>query len=518
MSGISRVKTSDALPSTKPDRDILLAAKGGGIIFAGTVFNYGSRFFIGILLARLLGAEQLGLYNLALTAAAVAAGLTLLGLRSALVRYVSLYASRRDAAGLWGTLQIGLGLPVLLSVPVGIGLYVFAPAIAERLFDEPRLVPLLRLVSLVIPFLALNELIAAATRGFNKMQYTVIAGNIAQPLIRLVLLLILAIIGLNAVGAVAAFGLTVAVVSVMFLFFLNTLFPLSRPFRMARYDTREVLSFSLPVYLVNLIRTFRGSIQTLLLGALNTVATVGIFSVATQVNLLGKMFHRSVTTATMPIVSELYSKGAWRQLGHFYQTVTKWTFTVNLPIFLIVILFSTPILSIFGRDYSSGATALTILAWANLVDASTGICGVIIDMSGNTSLKLVNSVVVAVFSLGLSILLIPAWGLIGAAVATLTAVTIVNLLRLLEVYILFRMVPYNRSFAKPVAAGLVALVAAYLTKQWLVLIPTLLQLIANVLVLCGIYVLIIVLLGVSDEDRLILNRLWARLNFTKGSR
>jgi O-antigen/teichoic acid export membrane protein len=490
---------------------VLTAAKGGGIIFAGNVFQYASRFFIGILLARLLGAEQFGLYNLAMTAAAVAAGLALLGLKPALVRYVSLYASRRDSAGLWGTLQIGLGLPALLGVLMGVGLYVLAPAIAERLFSEPRLVPLLRLVSLVVPFLALSRLIAAATRGFNKMQYTVIAQKISQPLIRLVLLLILAIIGLNAARALASFGLTTAVVFAMLLFFLHKLFPVNRPFRMARRDTRELLSFSLPIYLVNLIKTFRGSIQILLLGALNTVATVGVFTVATQVNTLGKMFHNSVVTASMPIVSELHGKGAWKQMGHYYQTVTKWTFTANLPIFLITILFAAPILSIFGRDYVGGATALILLAWANLVNASAGICGVVIDMSGNTSLKLFNSVVVTVLSLGLSVLLIPTWGLVGAAVAALVAAIVVNLLRLVEVFFVFRLLPYNLGFLKPILAGLVALIVAWAIRQSFATETDLFYTLINSILLLAIYAGVILALGLSQEDRVVLSRLRQRM-------
>jgi O-antigen/teichoic acid export membrane protein len=367
------------------------------------------------------------------------------------------------------------------------------------------------MVSLVVPFLALSGLIAAATRGFNKMQYTVIAQNISQPLIRLVLLLILAIIGLNAVRALTSFGLTMAVVFAMLLFFLHKLFPLNRPFGMARRDTREMLSFSLPIYMVSLIKTFRGSIQTLLLGALHTVATVGVFTVATQVNMIGKMFHDSVVTASMPIVSELYGKQAWRQMGHYYQTVTKWTFAVNLPMFLIIVLFSTPILSIFGRDYVGGATALILLASASLVNASTGICGVVIDMSGNTTLKLVNSVVVVLFSLGLSILLIPPWGMVGAAVAALAAAIVVNLMRLVEVFFLFRLLPYNQDFFKPILAGFVALLVAWGIRQSFATETNLFYTLINMILLLAIYAGVILALGLSQEDRVVLSRLSQRM-------
>ncbi|HID64802.1 MAG TPA: flippase, partial [Anaerolineae bacterium] len=465
----SRSNASGTFQLRAFDQNILLAAKGGGITFTGTLFAYSSRLAIGILLARFLGVEQFGLYKLAVTAATIAAGLALLGLEPALVRYVSLFASRRDTAGLWGALQVGLGLTIILGLLIAIGLYTLASPIAGRLFHEPRLASLLRLVSLMVPFLALGNIVAAATRGFNKMQYTVIAQKISQPTIRLILIVTLAIIGLNVARVLAAYILATVVVCVMLLYFLNRLFFLRRPLGMARRDIREMLSFSLPVYLSRLIRTFGGNVQTVLLGALNTVTTVGVFTAASQINVLGEMFHQSIVTASMPIVSELYSRGEREQMARFYQTMTKWTFTLNLPLFLIVLLFPGPILSIFGKGFVGGAVALTILAWGTLVNAGTGICGVVLVMTGNTSLRLLNSFVLFVLTLGLNILLIPRWGIVGAAIAALAAAVVFNLCRLLEVFILFRLHPYNMSFIKPVAAGVVALAVALIIHQ---LFPT----------------------------------------------
>jgi O-antigen/teichoic acid export membrane protein len=118
---MSATSSSDASSSVRPrasDRSVLIAAKGGGITFAGMMFAYGARLVIGILLARFLGAEQFGLYSLALSAVEMAVGLAALGLVRALVRYVSMFAGRRDTAGLWGALQVGLGLTTVASLLV----------------------------------------------------------------------------------------------------------------------------------------------------------------------------------------------------------------------------------------------------------------------------------------------------------------------------------------------------------------------------------------------------------------
>jgi len=509
----SQVKAPTDSPSARLDRSILTAAKGGGIVFAGNLFQYGSRFVIAFLMARLLGAEQLGLCNLALSAVFIASGLSLLGLPSAIVRYVSLFAGRRDRDGLWGTLQVGLGLATMVSLFIGIGLFVLADPIAEQLFHESRLASLLRVISLVVPFLTLNDIIAAATRGFKKMEYGVIGQSISQPIIRLILVVSLAVIvGLNATRALVAFSMSVIIVFVILLYFLNNLFSLNRPLKAARRDTREILLFSLPIYLSNLIRTFGGNLQTVLLGALNTATSVGIFAVASQINIIGQMFYGGISIASSPIVSELYDRGEREQMGRFYQTVSMWTFTLNLPLFLIVLLFPVPILSSFGQSFVGGASALTILAWANLVNTGTGICGEVLDMTGNTSLKLVNSIVVFSLTLGLNIFLIPRWGVVGAATAALTATATVNLLRLLEVFILYRLLPYNLSFLKPVAAGLVTLAIAWGVRSLSPHEANLIYTAMNAIILLAVYAGMILLLGLSQEDRMVLSRIVQRMS------
>jgi len=95
------------LDSGAQRKNILTTARGASILLGGKLFMYGARFVMFVLIARLLGAEQYGLYNLALTAATIAGSVGVLGLDAALVRYVAVYRSRGDEARLWGTLQLG---------------------------------------------------------------------------------------------------------------------------------------------------------------------------------------------------------------------------------------------------------------------------------------------------------------------------------------------------------------------------------------------------------------------------
>jgi len=492
-------------------QDVLTAAKGGTIIFAGSLFGYVMRFILGILLARYLGAEQFGLYDLTLTAISVTASLATLGMGPTLVRYVSIFLSKKDSNSLWGTLQIGLGLPLLLSLFIGITIFALATPISKEIFDEQRLVPLLKIASLAIPFTTLNELMAFATRGFKKMQYSVIAQEISHSVIKLILILLLAIIGLKTTMAVGAHVITLAIVTIMLLYFLNKLFSLMRPSRTGKRKTKELLNYALPVYLSSLIDLFRGNLEPILLGAMHSFTQVGVFSVANRVTTIGTMINDSLFFSSMPIVSELHDQGKMEQLGDFYQTTTRWTFTFNLPLFLTIVLFPYSILSVFGQSFTGGATALIILATASLVRAAAGTNGVLLDMTGNTRLKVANTIAATAFLFIFSFLLIPRWGMIGAALVALGQAIFISVVRLFEIFILYRLIPYTISFFKPIAAGFLALAVGITINQLIPSETQIIYMILNSSIVLAVYASMILLQGLSQGDRAVLNGISQRL-------
>lgn len=514
MDKSSNLDESGALQSHASNRNILLAAKGGGIVFAGALFGYGCQLLTGILLTRLLGAKQYGMYKVGVTVGEIAAGFALLGMGYAMVRFVPLFVSRRDMAGLWGTLHLGIGLVTFASLLIGVCLFALATPLALNIFHEPRLVPLLRLASLIVLFSALSSTLASATRGFNKMQYATGAQQIAQPLVRLIVIVPLALLGLTASKALISYIAGAIVTCTLLVYFLDRLFSLRRPLQTAQRDIRGLLKFSLPAYFSTLLDSFGPNMQTILLGSMNTISTVGIYAVAAQVSMASSMFNQAIGTASSPIISELHGHGDRQQMAHFYQTTTKWMFTVNTPMFLIVLLLSRPILLIFGKEFVEGATALTILALANLVIAAVGASDGVLAMTGNTPTKLANSAVQAVFTIGLGILLIPRWGAFGAAVAALVTATVINLLRVSEVFVLFRILPYNIGFVKPALAGLVALAIGWFTCQLLHTETNLVLAALNACIILAAYVSMILLLGLSPEDRAVFAHLRRRVATT----
>lgn len=488
------------------ERNLIGVAKGGGITLAGKLFTNAIRLVTAFLLARLLGAEQYGMYQLSLNVITLVAGVVLLGFDRALTRFMAISIARREDDKTWGILQLGIGIPLLLSVLTNIGLYLLAYPIADQIFHDVRMAPLLQIVSIFASFSALSDVLIGAVRGFKNMHYPVIAKFVVQPVVKLILVGIIAVFGLKVWHAVVIFGIGELVTAVMLFYFLNELFSLQRPINSARWNVKEMVAYAVPDWLAGLLTTFRINIQALLIGTLGTIAGVGIFAVADQLNKLGHDFYTSINTSADPYIAELHDSGKKKELGQLYQTATKWALTVNLPFFLTFMLFPEQILSIFGKSFVGGATALMILACANLVDVGTGMCGTILSMSGYTKLKLVNNIVSISLSIGLNVLLIPRFGIVGAAVSALIVFTALNSIRILQVYYLMRLIPYNRSFLKPVVAALTAFLLIFFLKQWLAVGDNIFFVAIYAFVLLAVFAAMIWLMGISSEDRMLLDR------------
>lgn len=157
-----------------------------------------------------------------------------------------------------------------------------------------------------------------------------------------------------------------------------------------------------------------------------------------------------------------------------------------------------------------GAPALTILAWATLIETGTGISSGILDMTGHSRLRLVNSIAEGVAVVILSTLLIPRAGVFGAALAVLAATCVLNFLRLTQVFVLLRILPYNTSYLKPLSAGLLAFLVSLAMGRLLGGQGDVVRGVVQIMALVATYVGSILALGLTPDERMLLTRLLQR--------
>jgi len=494
-------------------QNILTVAKGGSIGFAGKLFVQLLSLLFIYIVARFLGAEQYGLYKLAVTISMIVSAICMIGLDGGVKRYISLARVENNRAKIWGVIQLGTWLPAVIGLLFTLILFLGASPIAEYIFKKPELSEALKLISLSIPFLVLIQSLKAIAIGFKKIEYNVLAYDIGFNLIKLLLSLVVLAIGYQILGVVVAY-IGSAIISAVFLFYLvNKLFPLGQVPAQAEHQTKDIITFSLPLFLSLLLNQFGRNFETLVLGAYGLLVDVGVYSVILSISAIGNMGFVALRTIAAPIFAELHSQNKEQELRNFYQVITKWSLAFNFPIFLTVIIFGENLLSIFGKDFSAGSLGLVILASSTLFNACTGACGTLLNMSGYSKVNFYNSIVYLVATLALDFALIPSYGLIGAALAGALTIVIVNTLMSIEAYVLLnRIVPFNLSFYKPLVAAIIAGAVAFFLKTNFWTDKMILPLVIFGISMWLLYLGIIYLLGLSDEDKLIFKQLKRKKN------
>jgi O-antigen/teichoic acid export membrane protein len=404
-----------------------------------------------------------------------------------------------------------LGLSAVAGIGIGALLYGLADYLAENLFQNPSVTPILHWIGISIPLVTTARVLLAALRGFGYVRYEIFIDSVASNVSRLSLTVIFLMLGMGLNGVLAAFALSWLIEVGLLIFFLNRRFSLKRPIRSSRRDLREILSFSIPVCLDQVLRQVGGNTELLLLGWLSSLAAVGIYSAASRVQMVGAMFLQAAEMVAKPIISDLHHRGELLELHQIYQTLTRWSLAFILPYLLTVILFAEPLLSIFGEEFKAGALVLIIVSIGTLVNAGTGICGALLVMTGHSRLTFLNSLSVMILHVLLNVILIPVWGVLGAAVATSLSVTTINLVRLFQVYRLHKLWPYSSEFIKPLIAIVAALVAIlginYLTPAE----QSLFHILFSMVLLWSTYLVVTLLLGLTSEDRLILSIMKRRI-------
>ena len=116
-------------------------------------------------------------------------------------------------------------------------------------------------------------------------------------------------------------------------FFLNRLFPLRRPLNPAQRNVRELLSFSAPVCLTQVIVNLRTSFGLVLVGVFGTLTSVGVYSAAVSVQAVGGMLLTASDLVAKPIISDLYHRGEMAQLRQLYQTLDPLVYLIPAALF-----------------------------------------------------------------------------------------------------------------------------------------------------------------------------------------
>jgi O-antigen/teichoic acid export membrane protein len=496
---------------TDADQKALNAlAKGAGVTAIGMMVSKALTYLYRVSIARFVGPEAYGQLSLALMVTGVVSTVAYLALGNGLKKFIPEFRANDDFASIKGMVVNALELTVPLSIMLFGVVFFGAEFIAVTFFDNTQIIPLIKILSLTIPLGTFSSIFFDTTIGFNKIIYNTGTVRILQNVVQLGVTLGLLFLGFNVVSAAWGWlaGTTLSAI-LGFYFMEKKVGPILFSDLKAEHHRKKLLRFSAPLLLSGIIGTLLGWADTGLLGYYMTDFEVGLYNAALPTAMLILLPHRAIGSLAITSFSELKERDA-ESIEASMQTATRWVFSLVLPTFLILLMFSDKVLKIlWGGQYTQASIALSILACGYLIDALVGRVGSFLNSTGHTRYILYNNVAALTLNIVLNVILIPIYGIIGAAIATATSSAFTSILMFVEVWRKEEVISIPHASAIKISiTGLLALLPVigldrilFMNTPYWFLIPA--GLIFGLTYL-GLYLAIV---GLREEEKEVLKRL-----------
>ena len=381
-------------------------------------------FALSVLLARALGAGGYGRYALAIAWSGLLVVPAILGFDRFLVRGLAVYEVRGEWRLMNGLLRRTNQLVLAVSVTIAACGALLALKFSSASMRGPFLAGML-----LIPLTTLTLLRQSSMQAFGR----VVRGQLPEYLIRPVLIVLavlaLALAGAHVLTPTTAVLANVAGVGVAFLVGIVLLAKaLPRGVRAVTpaFQTRRWLSAALPMMLIGGAWLANNYVATLAVGAFDGPRAAGVYSVVQRGAELIVILLIAANMPLAPAVARLHARGDRDGLEHVTEKMARATLLVSAPLALVLMLAPELYLQIFGPGFRAGATALSILAGAQLINAACGPNGTVLIMTGHERTAVIGVTAGVALNLTLAVILVPVLGVTGGAIAFAASLIVWN--------------------------------------------------------------------------------------------
>lgn len=402
--------------------DLSTLLSSATLVFVGQAFGAVSKIVERILIANILTPDAYGEVSVGLAILTAASTLALLGFQQGVPRYISRFDSDADIRGAW---LAGLLVGGTASLVIAGALVAGVDTVLALLFETDVSRTMLLLFVASLPLMVGLQIAIGAIRGFENTIYRTYTRDLIYPGLRLGLLGGLLLSGFGIVAAGYAYlGSTLAAFVVAHLL-LRRLISLRGEYKM---HLREMFAFSSPLMLSTVLAMFLTRADTLMLSYFKSSHQVGLYNAAYPLAGAMTLILSSFGFIYLPLASRLDAEDRRSEIDAVYTLTTKWIFVITLPVFVTVVVFSEDVLvATFGREYAPASLALTILVVGFFTGATFGRNRETVSALGDTVFLMGTNALALVANIVLNLVLIPVYGYLGAAVASMLSFVSLNL-------------------------------------------------------------------------------------------
>ena len=408
----------------------LLAQHAGGfsrdgmIVVAVRVGGAGLGLLAQVLSARHIGAESFGYYALALVWLLLLGHGATAGTNQLICRFLATYRADGDAGAARGLLRFALMLAGgVAALFAGGAIAITQSGIAG--FD-PRLVALLTLTFAVVPLIVLQDFLEAIARGLDKPALGIAPAMLLRhaAIIAGMLALTLAgadgdaltIMSFTVVGLVAS----TAVQFVLIRKSLSGLIGIARP----RYHAGYWFRTALPIAVLDGAEVLFNNADILVLGLFMPPEVVAFYFAATRLSQVLGYVPYGITAATAQKYAALAAHKDHAGLQRLVGSVSRVATAATLAGAVVLSALGVPLLSLFGDGYEAAAVTIPILCLGLVAACAFGPGEDVLTMLGEERICSAVFGLALATNLGLNFVLVPIWGMLGAAFATAFALAL----------------------------------------------------------------------------------------------
>ena len=402
--------------------------RGAMLAFAIRIASAAIAFFSQVLLARWIGAHEYGIFTYLWVWVNIVGTLCAAGFATSVVRFVPEYKETGDYALVRGFLRTGrvfsAGMGLLATIGGLAFLYVFDGVIADY-YRVPAAI-----VVVALPAFALTDFQDGVGRSQGWIDLALVPPYIIRPF-----LLFSFIGGAVAIGweksaetaVYAAIGATWVTAVLQYLLQKKRMRE-AVPAGPRQYKFGFWLKVSLPVIAIESFAMLMTSMDILLLEFFVEPKQIAIYFATARTIALIAFVHFSVTAAVSPKFATLYANGNMQELRGFLRETRKWTFYPSLFGAVMLLALGKPILWLFGSEFMTGYPAMFALVIGLLARSFAGPLQGLMIATGQQNMAAMAMGSVVLVNIAFNLLLIPRYGLLGAAIATTIAFSIESLL------------------------------------------------------------------------------------------
>ncbi|MDB2276452.1 flippase [Halorubrum ezzemoulense] len=478
-------------------RDLL---KGAGIIYIGLFVELLIAFVAQVIAARYLSVSDFGSITTGTALLDIGSIIGGLGLAAGLTRYLPRVNTEQKRS----LATIAVIVTAIISFSLGALVTFNSSFIAREVFGDASIRSSIRIFGAAIPFAALLNVAVGGIRGQKESLYRVYIKNLLHPIVRFALVIGVVTYGLGQAELASAYAVPYIVSAALALALLYRSLPVAA-FSFNPDLTREFAEYSLPFTITRMSSFVYRSADIFLITYFLGSFSVGIYGVAYAATSFMGMLSTAFNFLGSPIASELEHGGNIDDVIKVFESIARWLVVGSVCILIPLGVFSTEFITIvYQSKYSDGGIILTILAVGFAVKNVLGIHGPILEALGHSRVLSINSILAAGTNLILNVVLIPKYGISGAAIATVLSFALRDVLATFEVRYFLGVTPLSWQTFRPglIAIPFLGIVAVFIARS----IPgTFLWILGSSGVLSVLYIGIVLLIfGLTSTEVMVL--------------